>query len=95
MLVATVAKAQITIDTDYTTKLDIASAAWKGSSGLCATQFAPAITTKDGRTAQLAEKYETTVATKGDLITQTVSGLPNGTYRVSIYANAFFTWPWL
>ena len=91
LLVATVAKAQITIDTDYTTKLDIASAAWKGSSGLCATQFAPAITTKDGRTAQLAEKYETTVATKGDLITQTVSGLPNGTYRVSIYANAFFT----
>ena len=91
MLVATFAKAQVTIDTDYTTKLDIASAAWKGSSGLCATQFAPAITTKDGRTAQLAEKYETTVATKGDLITQTVSGLPNGTYRVSIYANAFFT----
>lgn len=79
------------IEVDYTNKLGIDAASWKGSSGLCATNFAPAITTKDGRTAQLAENYQTNVNATGDLMTQTVTGLPNGTYRVSIYANAFYT----
>ena len=85
-----------TKEVDYTTRLSTANTAWKdlktdGTAGVCATQFAPAITTKDGRNAQLAEKYEVTVATTGDLLQQTVSGLPNGTYRVSIYGNAFYT----
>ncbi len=79
------------IEVDYTNRVGITAADWKGSSGLCATNFAPAITTKDGRSAQLAENYQTNVNATGDLITQTVTGLANGTYRVSIYANAFFT----
>ena len=79
------------IEVDYTSRLDITVSAWKGSSGVCSTQFAPAIETKDGRYAQLVENYQTGVYATGDLMTQTVSGLANGTYRVSIYANAFFT----
>ena len=83
--------AVVYIETDYTSHLGITANDWAGASGLCATQFAPAITTKDGRTAQLAENYQTNVNATGDLITQTVTGLANGTYRVSIYANAFYT----
>ena len=79
------------IEVDYTNKLGIDAASWKGASGLCATNYAPAITTKDGRKAQLAENYQSNVNATGDLMTQTVTGLPNGTYRVSIYANAFYT----
>ena len=81
------------IEVDYTSRLNInaGTGGWVGASGMCATNFAPAITTKDGRTAQLAENYQGNVNATGDLITQTVTGLPNGTYRVSIYANAFYT----
>ncbi len=79
------------VEVDYTNRVGIDSGSWKGASGLCATNFAPAITTKDGRTAQLAENYQTNVDFTGDLIVQTVTGLANGTYRVSIYANAFYT----
>ena len=79
------------IEVDYTNKLGIDAASWKGASGLCATNYAPAITTKDGRKAQLAENYQSNVNATGELMTQTVTGLPNGTYRVSIYANAFYT----
>ena len=76
---------------DETAKVGIAAASWTGASGLCATNFAPAITTYDGRTAQLAEKYETTVATTGELIYQNITGLENGQYKVGFYANAFYT----
>lgn len=76
-------------DIDKTAAVNTDAAAWGG--GWCATQFAPAITTADGRTAQLAEKYETTVETVGTLLSQTVTGLENGSYTVVLYANAFFT----
>jgi len=62
---------------------------WGG--GWCATQYAPAITTADGRTAQMMENYQGDVNATGVLLQQTVSGLDNGTYRVELYANAFFT----
>ncbi|MBR4242713.1 MAG: DUF4859 domain-containing protein [Bacteroidaceae bacterium] len=82
-----------TIEVDYTSK--VKTDGWKdangNNAGVCATQFAPAITTKDGRNAQLAENYQTDVNATGDILLQTVTGLANGTYRVSIYANAFYT----
>jgi len=82
-----------TIEVDYTSK--VKTDGWKdangNNAGVCATQFAPAITTKDGRNAQLAENYQTNVNATGDILLQTVTGLANGTYRVSIYANAFYT----
>lgn len=76
-------------DIDKTAAVNTDAAAWGGA--WCATQFAPAITTADGRTAQLAEKYEETVETVGTLLSQTVTGLENGSYTVVLYANAFFT----
>ena len=81
-----------TVPFDFTAKVGVAAADWVGSSGLCATQFAPAITTADGRTAQLAEKYETTVEPVGDIMTQTIEGLENGNYTVTLVANAFYTY---
>ncbi len=75
------------VDKTAAVKTDVA--AWGG--GTCATQYAPAITTADGRTSNMAEKYEGTVETTGVLLSQTVTGLENGTYKVVLYANAFFT----
>ena len=40
---------------------------------------------------KMAEKYEYTVATTGDILSQTVSGLANGRYTVVLQANACFT----
>ena len=39
----------------------------------------------------MAEKYETTVATTGDIFSQKVTNLPNGSYTVVLRANACFT----
>lgn len=75
---------------DVTAKVGIEAASW-GVSGLAGTGAAPAITTSDGRTAQLAEKYETTVETTGTMLKQTVTGLTNGTYTVTVCANAMYT----
>ena len=61
------------------------------SADMCATQYAPAITTYDGRYAQLAEVYETTTATTGQIIYQNITGLANGKYKVGFYGNAFYT----
>jgi len=62
---------------------------WGG--GWCATQYAPAVTTSDGRTAQLQENYQGDVNATGVLLQQTLEGLTNGVYKVELYANAFFT----
>lgn len=78
------------INLDKTAAVGLDAASWNAG-GLCATQFAPAITTADGRNAQMVEKYETTVETVDTLLFQTVTGLENGTYTVVLYANAFFT----
>jgi hypothetical protein len=62
------------------------------NAGVCATQYAPAIDTYDGRKdVKLAEVYESTVATTGTIIYQDITGLQNGTYKVGFYGNAFFT----
>ena len=62
---------------------------WGG--GWCATQYAPAVTTADGRTAQMMENYQGNVDATGVLLQQKITGLENGTYEVELYANAFFT----
>lgn len=62
---------------------------WGG--GWCATQYAPAVTTSDGRTAQMMENYQGNVDATGVLLSQTITGLENGLYYVEVYANAFFT----
>ena len=51
----------------------------------------PEVTTNDGRTTALAEVYEETTETTGMVMEQTVTGLENGRYRVTLYANACYT----
>ena len=62
---------------------------WGG--GWCATQYAPAVTTADGRVAQMMENYQGNVDATGVLLQQTLTDLKNGTYKIELYANAFFT----
>ena len=77
----------------------VATNGWKNfkgeAAGVCATQYAPAINTYDGRTnVQLAEVYEGStdgVNRTGTIIYQDITGLENGTYKVGFYGNAFFT----
>ena len=77
----------------------VATNGWKKydgtAAGVCATQFAPAINTYDGRTnVQLAEVYEGNadgVNRTGTIIYQDITGLTNGKYKVGFYGNAFYT----
>lgn len=70
-----------TIDVDKTSLVGTSRDAWKGNNG--------GPVTIDG--ISLPEKYETTTATLGDVMWQTVEGLDNGTYTVELYANARYT----
>ena len=72
--------------TDFTDL--VATDGWGGA--WCATQYAPAVTTADGRTAQMQENYQGNVDATGVLLQQTIE-IANGTYNVELYANAFFT----
>ena len=49
------------------------------------------VTTRDGRQTPLAETYEQTTESTGTVMEQTVTGLKNGTYQVTLYANAVYT----
>ena len=82
-------------ENDQTAK--VATDGWKKfegeePAGVCQTQYAPAIDTYDGRKKQkLAENYETTTTTTGQIIYQNITGLQNGQYKVGFYGNAFYT----
>lgn len=76
------------VTVDCTSKVDVT---WGGAGG-CDTQYAPAVTPYGSTTAQqMRENYQRNVDATGVLISQTVTGLDNGTYTVELYANAFFT----
>ncbi len=87
-------------ESDQTAK--VATNGWKkfdgSAAGVCATQYAPAIDTYDGRkNVNLAESYEegtaegTAVTRLGTIIYQDITGLKNGSYKVGFFGNAFFT----
>ena len=84
---------------DVTARVKTEETGWMtfdgSTAGVCATQFAPAITTYDGRTANMVEKYQGSwnggAETTGYIIWQDITGLTNGSYKVGFYANAFFT----
>ena len=79
-------------ESDQTAKVGTAPENWTGATGWCATVFAPAITTYDGRYAQLVENYNGgSGSVTGKIFYQTISGLENGSYKVGFYANAFST----
>ncbi|MBQ9363630.1 MAG: cellulase family glycosylhydrolase, partial [Bacteroidaceae bacterium] len=74
---------------DLTVLVGTSQEAWKA--GGMVGWAAPEVTTRDGRTTALAEMYEETTETTGTVMEQTVMGLPNGRYSVTLYANACYT----
>lgn len=70
-----------TIDMDLTHLVGTSRDAWIGNNG--------GPVNIDG--ISLPEKYETTTATLGDVMWQTVTGLENGKYTVELWANARYT----
>ena len=75
----------------------VATDGWKkfetnDAAGVCDPKYAPTIDTYDGRTnVKMAEVWENTCATTGQIIYQNITGLQNGQYKVGFYANAFST----
>ncbi|MBQ9164319.1 MAG: hypothetical protein IJ163_06035 [Bacteroidaceae bacterium] len=72
-----------------TDRVAITNTSWHG--GDCGVQFAPSVTTDDGRSAVMIEKYEEDVNPTGEILYQELTGLENGTYLVTLYANAMYT----
>lgn len=85
------AQAVVYMEEDMTSLFGIDVASWKGASGYAATQYAPKITTNDGRESLLAENYKGTTVGTGEIMTQRKEGLKAGKYRVEIFGNAFYT----
>lgn len=79
-------------DIDLTTLVSIEKDAW-GGEGIAGTWAAPAITTSDGRTAQMVEIYHGSndgIAETGVMMQQTIA-IENATYIVELYANSLYT----
>ena len=76
-------------DIDMTSFVSVEAAAYGGTE--CSTDNAPAVTTSDGRTALMVEKYEKNARNVGVKLKQEISGLRNGVYTVVLYANALYT----
>ena len=74
---------------DLTSRVGTAAADWQAV-GLI-DWAGPKIITRDGRETALAEVYETTTGNTGTVMEQTVTGLKDGAYEVTVYANGFYT----
>lgn len=74
---------------DFTAQVKLDASSW-GGTGMV-DWAAPEITTDDGRTTELAETYIHGMGLTGTVLEQTLTGLPNGTYKVELYANAYYT----
>ena len=81
----------IYIETDLTSEFPVDWQGWTGATGYTSTQFAPRVTTNDGRNVQVCEKFSGGSATLGTVFTRTLSGLTNGTYRIELYGAAAST----
>ena len=77
-------------DENVTSLVDDSQNAWHAR-GTCGIQFAPAITTDDGRNVQMMEVYEENTSSTGEVMYQLISGLENGNYAIELYANALYT----
>ena len=81
------------IDVDRT---DIVSTTWCNNNNVDAPyaneDFAPMVTTRDGRTIEMAENYMGILEEEtGIKLSQTLTGLETGLYTVELYANAAYT----
>ena len=74
---------------DVTNNVNLDASSW-GGNGMV-TWAAPEVVTADGRTTALAERYVEPASITGTVLEQTLTGLPNGTYKVELYANAYFS----
>ena len=74
-----------------TSQVFLTPAAWNSALDPAGTNVAPAVTTDDGRTAQMVEDYQTNVNATGEILYQELNNIANGTYVVTLYANAMFT----
>ena len=81
----------IYIETDFTSQFPTDYLGWNGATGYTPTQFAPMVTTNDGRTVQVCEKFNGSVAAEGTVFNRTLTGLTNGTYRIELYGAAAST----
>lgn len=77
-------------DTDVTSKVSTSASSW-GVKDLTGAWASPLVTPSGGTEVGLAEHYETVATNTGTNLKQEISGLTNGTYVVSVYANAMYT----
>ena len=89
-LVAIAAQAQVIISTDLTAQFPVDYSKWTGATGFVG-WAAPKVQTNDGRETAACERYENGCSGTGDVFTQTLSGLANGTYTIELYGAAAFT----
>jgi hypothetical protein len=77
-------------DTDYTMFVQTDRTDWAGYTGT----YNQLVTTSDGRTALLLERYDNTGTEEADtrIFSQKVTGIDNGTYKVTLYATAQNAW---
>ena len=94
---ATFKKKPIYIETDLTADFDALTinTNWKnidgGTAGYTGTDFCPAVTTNAGKTVQVCEYYRGSCDYTGEVLTQTVTGLTPGTYKIELYGGAAYT----
>ena len=81
----------IYIETDLTSQFPTDYLGWNGATGYTPKEFAPMVTTNDGRTVQVCEKFNGSVAETGTVFSRTLSGLTNGTYCIELYGAAAST----
>ena len=81
----------IYIETDQTAQFPTDWQGWNGATGFTSTNFAPTVTTNDGRTVQVCEKFDGSSAAEGTVFTRTLTGLTNGIYRIELYGAASST----
>lgn len=73
---------------DLTARVGISQEDWHAID-ITDTKYAPAVTTSDGRQAQMMGFWTESPTDKtGEIMYQTISGLDNGEYLVGVYANA-------
>ena len=91
------APSAIYIETDLTTQFAALTqnTNWKtgagGTADYTATQFCPMVKPNGLPEVKMCEFYETNCDREGDLLYQTMKGLPAGTYNIELYGGAAYT----
>ena len=85
------ANAQVMIETDLTKDFEsLAKTQWTGSSGQVG-WAAPKVKTNSGLEVAAWERYDGDCTKTGEIMSSTVKGLSEGTYKIELYGAAAFT----